>query len=383
MRNKKNMRKLAIDLTYQPTGGTLTQIIEIIKNINSYDFEKVIFFVTSDNLKLFEGTNEKKIILKNVLFSNKSIIVRTIWAQIILPISLIMNRIDLLFCPGNISPILNSKKKVQWIGTIGPFENNFISSFALKEKIIILITKYLMIFSAYTSDFVIFESNYTRDLFVNKYKQKKEKSSVLHRGHHEFFKPVDTNNSKIFDEIDYNDYILIVSHLYPYKNIEILLESYFQLRLYEKDLYVLVAGSILDEKYYNKLKLLVDKYGISKHVKFLGKVEKDGLRELYSHCKTYVFTSPFENFAATLIEAMCCSAPIITTNTTAMPEACDDAALYFSPYSVKDLSASILVFLNDEKTRLIYKEASLKKSREYEVYSVIDKKINQLLIKIL
>ena len=52
------MRKLAIDLTYQPTGGTLTQIIEIIKNVDSYDFAKVIFYITSDNLNLFEGANE-------------------------------------------------------------------------------------------------------------------------------------------------------------------------------------------------------------------------------------------------------------------------------------------------------------------------------------
>ena len=368
------MSKLAIDLTYQPTGGSLTQIIEIIKNVDSYDFAKVVFYITSDNLNLFEGVNEKKIILKHVLFSNKSIIVRTIWAQIILPISLIVNRVDVLFCPGNISPIFNSKKKAQWIGTIGPFENNFISSFGWKEKIILFITKYLMIFSSYTSDFVIFESNYTRDLFVNKYKQKKEKSSVLHRGHHEFFQPVDTYHSKILNENDYKDYILIVSHLYPYKNIELLLQTYFQLRLYERDLCVLIAGSISDEKYYNKLKLMVDQYGISKYVNFLGPVEREDLRELYSQCKIFVFTSPFENFAAILVEAMSCAAPIITTNTTAMPEACGNAALYFSPDSAQELSACIMVFLNDEKTRLMYKEMALLKSIEYEVYSLVNKK---------
>ena len=376
------MRKLAIDLTYQPTGGTLAQIIEIIKDVDSYDFAKVVFYITSDNINLFEGTNEKKIILKNVLFSNKSIIVRTIWAQIILPISLIVNRVDVLFCPGNISPIFNSKKKAQWIGTIGPFENNFISSFGWKEKIILFITKYLMIFSSYTSDIVIFESNYTRDLFVNKYKQKKEKSSVLHRGHHEFFQPVDTYHSKILNENDYKDFILIVSHLYPYKNIELLLETYFHLRLYQRDLYLLIAGSISDEKYYNKLKLMVDQYGISKYVNFLGRVEREDLRELYSQCKIFVFTSPFENFAATLVEAMSCAAPIITTDTTAMPEACGNAALYFSPDSAQELSDCIMVFLNDEKTRLMYKEMALLKSTEYEVYSVVNKKTNQLLKKL-
>ena len=152
------MSILAVDLTYQPTGGTLSQIIEIIKNIDSYDFNKVVFFTTKDNLYLFENTNEEKVILKNVFFSNKSIVIRTIWAQIVLPILLILNRIDILFCPGNISPIFNTRIKTQWIGTIGPFENKFISSFSMKEKIKIYITKYLMIFSSRTSDFVIFDN---------------------------------------------------------------------------------------------------------------------------------------------------------------------------------------------------------------------------------
>ena len=160
----------------------MVQIIQIIKNLDTYDFDNVVFYITTDNFHLFENNNDKKIILKCVKFSNKSIILRTIWAQMILPILLVLNRIDVLFCPGNISPIFNSKKKLQWIHTIGPFEKNFISSFAFRERLILIITKYLMIFSSYTSDMVIFDSNYTRDLFVRKFNQKIEKSAVIHSG---------------------------------------------------------------------------------------------------------------------------------------------------------------------------------------------------------
>jgi hypothetical protein len=41
-----------------------------------------------------------------------------------------------------------------------------------------------------------------------------------------------------------------------------------------------------------------------------------------------------------------------------------------------------MIFLNDEKTRLMYKEMALLKSKEYEVYSVVNKKTNQLLKKL-
>ena len=172
------MTKLAIDLTYQPVGGALAQIKEIINNVNSFNFDIVVFYLAKENIILLDGIVSDKVILNIVPFSTKSIIIRTIWAQLFLPVSLVINNIDLLFCPGNISPIINIKKKVQWIGTVGPFEKNFISSFRLKEKIILTITKYLIIFSSFTSDIVIFESNYTRDLFVAKYMQKLEKSRL-------------------------------------------------------------------------------------------------------------------------------------------------------------------------------------------------------------
>ena len=115
---------------------------------------------------------------------------------------------------------------------------------------------------------------------------------------------------------------------------------------------------------------------------FLGNVKKEDLRELYSKCKIFVFTSPYENFAYTLVEAMSCGAPIVASNTTAMPETCDNAALYFSPDSFEELSKCILTFLNDEETRLRYKEMALIKSNSYDLYSEVNIKTSLLIKKI-
>ena len=159
-----------------------------------------------------------------------------------------------------------------------------------------------------------------------------------------FFYPVKTTNitnTKRYSDVEF---ILTVSHLYPYKNIEILLESFSNLQLHKRGLYLFVTGSVYDYGYFNKLCTLVKNYGITENVIFLGQVEMQDLRELYSRCKIFVFTSPFENFAYTLIEAMSCGAPIIVTNSTSMPEACGDAALYFSPDSEQELSDCLSVF---------------------------------------
>ena len=100
--------------------------------ITSPDLQKIVVYPTDDNKHLFQNKNDKNVTLKCVKFPNKSIVSRTIWAQIILPVLLVLDHVDLLFCPGNISPIFNSKKKVQCIHTIGPFEKDFIAYFSLR-----------------------------------------------------------------------------------------------------------------------------------------------------------------------------------------------------------------------------------------------------------
>jgi glycosyltransferase involved in cell wall biosynthesis len=373
------MSKLAVDLTYQPVGGALAQINEVIKSVESYSFNKVVFYLSKENRHLFDKCDSKKVVLKFVPFSNTSIVFRTLWVQLLMPFLLMITRVDVLFCPGNISPIFSFVKKTQWIGTVGPFEPNFISSFGLKQKIVLFVSKYLIILSSKTSDLVIFESNYTRNLFVEKYGQSKDKAAVLYIGNDEYFYPVTTQESIISANYNRREFLLTVSHLYPYKNIELLIESFNQLSLKQRGLYLLIAGSIIDEPYYEKLKGLLESYGISEHVVFLGRLERSELKELYSQCKAFVFTSPFENFAYTLVEAMSCGAPIIATNTTAMPETCGEAALYFSPNKEEELSSCISRFLDDEKLRILYKEKALMRAEKFDVYSVVNQKTNKLL----
>ena len=76
---------------------------------------------------------------------------------------------------------------------------------------------------------------------------------------------------------------------------------------------------------------------------------------------------------------MSCGSPIITTDTTAMPETCGDAALYFQPGSKKQLSDHLLTYLSNEDTRKKFKGRSLRKSNEYENYALVNRRTNSAL----
>ena len=112
--------KIAIDITYSPSGGSLTQIVKMIEIFNQIeDLDIVIYSKKSNNKVLADLTKENKVILSKL--ADLSNFGRLIWGQIFLPFYLLNEKIDILFCPGNFGPIFTPVKTIIWIHTIGPF----------------------------------------------------------------------------------------------------------------------------------------------------------------------------------------------------------------------------------------------------------------------
>jgi glycosyltransferase involved in cell wall biosynthesis len=375
------MTVLAIDLTFRPYGGSYTQILNIFKHLDEYQFEKFIIYSSKENYDEFKNFASKKVVFKVSKFASFSKLARFLWVQLILPFLLLFDDILLLFCPGNFSPIISFTKKIQWIGTVGPFEKDFYNGFSLIQKLNLLINKYIMLLSAYTSNHVIFESTYTKDLFKSKYSFNEKKASVIYLGKDSFFYPIGHSiESKIQDFVK-RKYILSVSHLYPYKNIETILDSFSKIN--DKEILLVIAGAFHTRSYHRKLINLSKDLSIGERVIFLGQVSKIELRELYSFCNILIFSSPFENFAYTLVEAMSCGAPIIASNTTAMPETCESAAQYFNPYSSEELYQKIDDFLTNDTLREEYKKKSLKRSLEINDYKEVNIKTSKIINKLI
>ncbi|MEY2917348.1 MAG: hypothetical protein RIS73_1062 [Bacteroidota bacterium] len=81
------------------------------------------------------------------------------------------------------------------------------------------------------------------------------------------------------------------------------------------------------------------------------------LNTIYKNAALFIFPSEYEGFGIPALEAMVCGCPVILSNTSSLPEIAADAALYFEPNNVTELSAAILKILQDEhfKNSLIEK----------------------------
>jgi glycosyltransferase involved in cell wall biosynthesis len=102
--------------------------------------------------------------------------------------------------------------------------------------------------------------------------------------------------------------------------------------------------------------------GVEERVKFLGDVSKGDLHVLYSAAKLFVYPSLDEGSGLPPLEVMACSAPVITANTSALPEVVGDAAILIDPYDSAELCDAMQRVLSDEGFRHDMRQRSLERA---------------------
>jgi len=91
----------------------------------------------------------------------------------------------------------------------------------------------------------------------------------------------------------------------------------------------------------------VEKLGLKSCVHFTGYIPEGDLPALYNGADLFVFPSLYEGFGLPVLEAMACGTPVITSNTSSLPEVAGDAALLVDPYDVDAIAEAMRRVLTD------------------------------------
>jgi glycosyltransferase involved in cell wall biosynthesis len=96
-----------------------------------------------------------------------------------------------------------------------------------------------------------------------------------------------------------------------------------------------------------ELARLADSLGLADRVVFTGRIEDADLPALYAQAAAYVTPSLEEGFGATVLEAMACGAPVVSSNRGALPEVVGDAGLLFDAHQEGELALVLARVLSD------------------------------------
>jgi glycosyltransferase involved in cell wall biosynthesis len=141
-------------------------------------------------------------------------------------------------------------------------------------------------------------------------------------------------------------YILYVGSIEPRKNLVRLLQAYSQLREWSPKWRLVIVGARNFWKS-SPVKEAVEQLGLGEWVRFTGYVPEEDLPALYNGADLFVFPSLYEGFGLPVLEAMACGTPVVTSNSSSLPEVAGEAALLVDPYSVDEIAASMRRVLED------------------------------------
>ncbi len=94
-----------------------------------------------------------------------------------------------------------------------------------------------------------------------------------------------------------------------------------------------------------------EELGLSSWIKITGYLGQEDVRCVYRLAEALVFPSLAEGFGFPLLESMASGVPVIASSAPAIPEVCQDAAVYFRPDSAEEMAEKIIFVLSDSRTR--------------------------------
>ena len=104
---------------------------------------------------------------------------------------------------------------------------------------------------------------------------------------------------------------------------------------------------------------------IREHIKTPGYITNSDLPYIYNASFAFLYTSLRESFGIPLLEAMACGTPVITSNTSSMPEIGSKNAILVNPESVEEITAMMLRLENDSDFYQKQKEIGLERAKHF------------------
>lgn len=325
--------------------------LELIRNLQVIDHEnEYVIFVApdEDDSVLKETPNFKIVKLEGGFYP--------LWEQFALPKAARKAGCEILHCTSNTAPVNSGIPLVVTLHDIIYMESGYFKILAGSA------TPYQKFGNAYRklvvpqiikkSRKIITVSHFEKNRIGEFFGMKgDERLTAVYNGVSEHFKPV-TDKSELLrvkDKYHLPDhFFFFLGNTDPKKNTKGTLKAFSDFIKQTGMDYKLV---MLDYNR-NELEKLLDEIGdksLIERIVLTGYVVNTDLPSIYGQSEVFLYPSLRESFGIPMLEAMACGVPVITSNTSSMPEVAGTAAFIIDPFKPEEITTALIRILNDNE----------------------------------
>jgi glycosyltransferase involved in cell wall biosynthesis len=348
-------------------------VLELIKNLQEIDKVNEYFILVKPDVDkcIDETANFKVVELGGGPYPT--------WEQIALPRAAKRLKCDILHCTSNTAPEMPGVPLVLTLHDMIYMEGSFLS--LLKGKG----TAYQRFGNVYRrhnvpivvkkSARVITVSEYEKERIADFFKLDPTKLRAVYNGVGEHFKEV--TDLQVVEQMRAKyrlpeHYFFFLGNTVQKKNTPgtLLAYSIFRERtgldipLVMLDFDHQDLTSILDE---------IGKPGLISNIFLTGYVNNAELPAIYSLADLFLYPSFRESFGIPILEAQACGTPVITSNTSSMPEVAGDGAFIIDPFKPEEIAQAMITIMQDPKLQLELKTKGLANAQRFSWRGMAEK----------
>ena len=279
-----------------------------------------------------------------------------LWEQWALPRAVHRYSIQLLHCTSNTAPLWSPVPLVLTLHDIIFLEPRDKQNHSIYQNLGWLYRRLVVPRILPHCRRIITVSDFELQNIIGKLHIPRERMAMIHNGYNDWFRPVDDKDEVYKKYISDKGYFFFLGNTDPKKNTERTLVAYAKyLRQSMTKRRLLMAD--LNKEYLDDIIRRNGIEDIRQHIVMPGYIVNSDLPYVYNNAFAFLYTSLRESFGIPLLEGMACGTPVITSNTSSMPEIGGTEAILVNPESSDDIAQAMLRLETDaafyEKQRQI------------------------------
>ncbi|MPQ47998.1 glycosyltransferase [Marinifilum sp. N1E240] len=337
--------------------------LELIKNLQEIDKEnEYVIFVKPDEDKCLSDTENFKIVeLGGGPYP--------LWEQWALPRAAKKYGCDVLHCTSNTAPVFSKTPLVLILHDIIYLESISIFKKAgtWYQKLGNMYRRWVVPPVVKRSKKVVTVSNYEKERIAKFFNMDSSRLSAIYNGVGPHFQKISDQNylKEIKNKYNLPDHFMFfLGNTDPKKNTIGVLKAFADFNANSEKQYKLVMLDY-DEGALQSLLAEIGHPEIREHIQLTGYVPNIEMPAIINQCEVFLYPSLRESFGIPILEGMACGVPVITSNTSSMPEIAEDAAHIVDPQKPEQITEGIVKILADENYRNLLVEKGLERSKYF------------------